>query len=216
MRVSMAWMFIAALLPTRAKAQDSTLRVTTPPRVELQTNFGAYALLFERRESIRHDPVTGVPVEYATRREVAPRILADWGVVVPIDGRNAVGASLVVSLDEDHFFIGMFARYRRTLGGSRSVEVALGVPISNSADHRAGPLGLIKFNPWRRVGIGLRPELDRQVDYTGTPANPRIRTNLRVSAGVEVGGLPGAISSVAAGIAVVAAVIAFLASGAWS
>lgn len=201
---------LLALCAVPALAQDS---VRTPAskfsKPVLLTNFGAYIVNYSEPTYTFADGVTSV----VNRRKMDARVLADWGVIIPVSERSRVGLSAMVSLDNDYSFVAIFARYRRMLDSVRSIEVALGVPTSNGPNHRAAPLGLIKYNMMRHFGVALRPEINRYLEYTADPASPFVRSSFRMSAGVELGGLAGAITSVTAGLAFLAALISFFASG---
>jgi hypothetical protein len=127
-----------------------------------------------------------------------------------------VGASVVVSLDNDFSFVGLYGRYRYRLDRDRAVDIALGVPITRG--HGASPLGLLKYGMSRHAGIALRPEIRREAEYRydGLPGAYEIRNRLRLSVGAEVGGLPGAITSVSVAAAIFAVLIAIFSSGSWS
>ena len=192
-------------------AQDSASKAPRPRPIWL-TNFGIYAVNYGTSTVTAYDG-SGFPLARASGRATDPRVLADWGVIIPTGAKSGFGASLMISVDEDWSFAAIFGRYRHVIDSSRSIDLALGVPLSNDNQHRVAPLGLIKYNATRKLGIAVRPELDRVLDYTYYPAPPRYRNNFRISAGAELGGLPGAITSVTAGVAFLAAFIAFIASG---
>lgn len=200
--------FILCAVP--ALAQDSVRAAASKRgRPVLLTNFGAYVVSYSEPTYTFDDQVPAL----VYRRKVDARLLADWGVIFPVSERSRVGLSAMVSLDEDLSFVAIFARYRHMLDSVRSVEVAIGVPTSGSSDHRPAPLGLIKYNMMRHFGVALRPEINRYLEYPIGPGPPVVRSSLRMSAGVELGGLAGAVTSLTAGAVFVALVIAFFASG---
>ncbi len=207
---------LGAITPGAVGAQDSMMTGGLRPwRATLLTNFGVYAVGHGERVPASYGP-TGVPNSWRTRTEVSFRVLADWGVLLPLDTRRGVGASLVVSLDRDYSFVGLYGRYRHRIDSTRSVDVGLGIPLSRGDG--VHPLGLLKYNMTRHVGVALRSEVHHEAEYQGDvlPGPYVDRRRLRLAAGAEIGGLTGAITSVATAAAIIGAVIAILSSGGWS
>jgi hypothetical protein len=124
---------------------------------------------------------------------VGGRALGDWGLLVNLGGRDAIGVSVFGSVrskapGHEAELVGL-ARYRRWLGPDRSLDLGIGMPlIVDNTDVRRAPYGLVKFNFDRRLGVALRPELRRTISFT---SEPRPRTKLFLSAGVEIGEPPG-------------------------
>lgn len=142
------------------------------------------------------------------------RAVADYGVLVNLDARSAIGGTLFASLSRNsEFVLGPAVRYRRWLGRSQSIDVALGTPLIGSAP---APYGLIKYNltPW--VGLAVRPELRRETVVNvcdGFSCTDAKRTRFVVAAGVEVGWIPGLALTVTSGVVGLVAVAAIVASG---
>jgi|SRR5712692_230875 len=145
------------------------------------TSFGAYAILGD-------DQFAGTPL-----REVA-----DWGAMVNVGEKDAVGGSVFASLDRDGFALGPAARYRRWLSASASVEVAVGTSlVSSSGNLQPGSVfGLVKWSPNDGFSIGARPELARGTTITScgpTGCATATRTRGRLSLGMEIGRVPGVV-----------------------
>jgi hypothetical protein len=140
------------------------------------------------------------------------RVVADWGVLVNVGARTAVGASLFSSFDSgDGVILGPAVRYRRWLSPTQSIDLALGTPLYTS-DYETvlAAYGLIKYNPTHWVGIAVRPELRRETSSDFT--NGR-RSSFVISAGVEFGWIPGLATTVASGVLGLLALAAIAASG---
>ncbi len=144
------------------------------------------------------------------------RVVADWGVLVNVGARNAVGASLFASFDSaDGVILGPAVRYRRWLSPTQSIDLALGTPLYTS-DYEAvlSAYGLIKYNPTHSVGFAVRPELRRHTSsdfaYNGHSST---RSSFVISAGVEFGWIPGFAMTVASGALGLLALAALAASG---
>ncbi len=116
----------------------------------------------------------------------------DWGVMVNVDNRQAIGASFFARGDTYGVAYGPAARYRRWLGPRASLDVALGVDIgvSDPNHNRTGSFyALLKWNPTYWLGVGVRPELIRTLCSTSSC------TEARVSFGGELGWVPGLVGS---------------------
>ncbi len=167
----------------------------------LLTNFGSYVVLGA-------DPLADTPF----------RVVADWGVMLNISSRDALGASVLASLDRLGFALGPAARYRRWLSSSTSVEIAVGTPLTATTSNieRGSLLGLVKWNTSGWFGLAVRPELVRRWLFTcGLNACTWEQTTRgRVSLGAEFGQVPGVILSgvAAAATLVLAAIIANVSS----
>lgn len=143
----------------------------------------------------------------------AYREVADWGAMVNLGEKDAVGGSVFASLDRDGFALGPAARYRRWLSASASVEVAVGTSlVSSSGDLQPGSVfGLVKWSPNDWFSIGARPELARGTTITGcgpTGCATATRMRGRMSVGIEFGRVPGAVLT---GLSSIATYLAFLA-----
>ncbi len=88
------------------------------------------------------------------------RAIWDWGVMVNISRRDAIGASWFVTWDEDDVTTGPVVRYRRWFERGRSLDVAVGTPITGAEGEleTGSVLGLIKYNFVDWFGVAVRPE----------------------------------------------------------
>ncbi len=164
-------------------------------RVFLLTNSGPYIQL----DAFKFDQI---------------RFAIDWGAMVNLSSRNAVGGSwFVFGQSGENFTTGPGLRWRRWFGPTQSLDIAVGTPIftgdSESFD-LGSVLGLVKYNPVHWISVAARPELVRANVYNCSEAGcppPVSRTQPRLYLGSELGGMPGLGLGVAAGIAVGVAVI---------
>jgi hypothetical protein len=162
------------------------------------TNFGGYLLL-------GNDQTSDTPL-----REVA-----DWGVMANLDERNAVGASMFASLDRLGFGLGPAVRYRRWLSPTASLDVALGAPLVVTTNNiQSGSVfGLVRWSPNHWFALAARPELVRGPVFLGcgpTGCNIPVQSRMRMSLGLELGGVPGLTFTALGGAAtaVLAAIVA--------
>ena len=121
------------------------------------------------------------------------RVVGDWGVLVNVGARNAVGVSFFTSYDSgDGLILGPAVRYRRWLSPTQSIDLGLGTPLYTS-DYEAAlsAYGLIKYNPTHWVGFAVRPELRRQTSSDFYNGDSSTRSSFVISAGVEFGWIPG-------------------------
>jgi len=182
-------------------------------RVIILTNFGLYAVGGSRERVTGFDPATGQPTGFSRPVQVGGRATGDWGLLLNVGQRNAVGVSLFGSAetrqDGDEFELGAFVRYRRWFGTQRSLDLGLGMPLTLRGGALRSPYGLVKFNLDHRWGVALRPELRRSYSFsTAPPINTR--STLFLSAGVELGHWPGfALSSLGGAILGIVTLIAF-------
>ncbi len=112
------------------------------------------------------------------------RLLADWGLMVNVSHRDAVGLSYAASVDMDAAFeAGPAVRYRRWLGERGAVDLAFG-EITLSGNHLSGHslFGMVKYSPASWFGVAVR------------------RSAFGTTAGVELGGLAGFVVTLAAPI----------------
>ena len=152
------------------------------------TDFGAYAL------------VSGDDWGNAPWREVA-----DWGVTVNVSERDAVGGSVLATFDRAGLLIGPELRYRRWISSSAALDFGLGMPVVTSTGNiAAGSItGLVRWSPNAWLAVAARPEALRWTTVTScgpagcTTAN---RMHPRLSLGLEVGRVPGAALTGAAGL----------------
>lgn len=127
-----------------------------------------------------------------------PGAFANWGVLVNTGARTAFGASVFASQSRYGFELGPAVHYRRWLGRDQSIDLALGIPLFSSAGTVAvAPYGLVKYNPVHWAGLAVRPEW-RHGSYNAQPYS------FVISVGAEFGWVPGAVMSVAGGIAALA------------
>lgn len=166
-------------------------------RVIILTNFGI-SLLVGSRETVIHDPVTGFPSGATRPIRVGGRVVGDWGLLVNVGQRDALGVSLLGSGETigsgEQFELSTFLRYRRWLGQQRSLDFGVGMPVilRNSSGVRS-PYGLVKLNLNSQWGVALRPEVRRYISFSTAP--PIKRSTMFLSAGVEGGEWPGFILS---------------------
>ena len=140
------------------------------------------------------------------------RAVIDWGVMVNVNRRAAIGASWFVSLDDASLTTGPVVRYRRWFGHARSLDLAVGTPIASDEHVQAGSIfALVKYNPVSWFGVAVRPEYLRHA--ISTPMGDVTESYGRISAGVEVGERTGAVLSVGAVVVVGLVVLLFEASG---
>lgn len=146
------------------------------------TNFGSYLVL--GRAASGNTPL---------------RAVADWGLMVNVSARDAVGASVFVSADRDGYGLGPALRYRRWMGRSESLELAVGAPLAIGGDNykmeTGSVFGLVKWSPNHWFAVAARPELIRGPVFPGCgptscPGNV-VPSRLRLSLGAEIGWLPG-------------------------
>ncbi len=147
------------------------------------------------------------------------RLNIDLGAMVNVSSSDAFGASWsIFGQSGDNVAMGPALRWRRWLGRTRSLDVAIGTTVfaGSSESLDVGSIqGLVKYNPFPWLGIAARPELIRYSDYNctldGCPP-PLRETEHRLYLGAELGELSGLGLSVAAGVTVVVFLISFLAS----
>jgi hypothetical protein len=181
---------VASLAAQGAKGQFC-LRAQPKPDCSafLLTNAGAYVVL-------------GGP----NGRETAARGVFDYGFMVNLNTRDAVGASVFASLDREGFAAGPSVRYRRWLTATSSFEVALGKPVAGDPSLQTGAVfGLVKWSPNHWFAVAARPEIIR--GPVCGPTTCVYQSQGRVSLGAEAGAVPGLVITGAAG----AAFLAFLA-----
>jgi hypothetical protein len=146
------------------------------------TNFGSYVVLGR-----------------AVSGNTPLRAVADWGLMVNVSARDAVGASVFVSADRDGFALGPELRYRRWMGRSESVELAVGAPLAIGGDNykmeTGSAFGLVKWSPNHWFAVAARPELIRGPVFLGcgpiSCPGDEVRSRVRLSLGVEIGWVPG-------------------------
>lgn len=127
------------------------------------------------------------------------RAVVDWGLMVNVSARDAVGASVFVSEDRDGFGVGPALRYRRWIGSSQSVELAVGAPLAIGGDnykmHTGSAFGLVKWSPNHWFAVAARPELIRGPVFLGcgpiSCPGDEVQSRVRLSLGAEIGWVPG-------------------------
>jgi hypothetical protein len=141
------------------------------------------------------------------------RAIVDWGVMVNVSPRDAIGGSWFVTLDENEFTTGPVVRYRRWFEGDRSLDVALGTPVTGGQLKAGSILGLVKYNPVHWFGVGVRPEYLRRSAFTCGPltCTEYTATSVRIYGGVEFGWVPGLVLTLGAGAALGVVIAAFAA-----
>ncbi|HKC40643.1 MAG TPA: hypothetical protein VKC15_13950 [Gemmatimonadales bacterium] len=200
MRASISVALVVVTTVTRLAAQGSTA-LTSPGRlclhaepkpacsVFLLTNAGAY-VMFSGNSS----------------GETAARGVLDYGFMVNLNTRDAIGGSLFASVDRDGFAVGPSVRYRRWLTPVASLEVAVGKPLAGDQNMRTGAVfGLVKWSPNHWFALAARPEVARQ--YQCGPSTCSWRSGGRVSVGTEIGALPGLAVTGAAAVGFAAFIV---------
>ena len=133
------------------------------------------------------------------------REVADWGVMVNVAARDAVGASLFASLDRLGFVVGPAVRYRRWLSSAAALDIAAGTPLLTTSDIQSGSVfGLVRWSPNDWFAVAARPELVRRSEFLGcgpTTCASGVRLRGRVSLGLEFGRMPGLALTAAASVA---------------
>jgi hypothetical protein len=134
----------------------------------------------------------------ASPDEGAYAAVLDYGLMVNVGPRDAVGASFFASI-ETRAAAGPAVHYRRWFDATSSLDAAVGVATIGQG--APGVYGLLKVNPAPWVGVALRPKLVRGYDYTNcainVPCTPATRTRLGAAFGVEFGGAPGVLAALA-------------------
>lgn len=150
--------------------------------------------------------------------ETPLRGIVDWGAMVNVSTRDAVGGSVLASLDEAGLGIGPAVRYRRWLTQQASFDLAIALPVLTTEDDgrlRPGSiLGLVRWNPVSWFGVAVRPELLQRRVLVG-PGCCEYGTESagRVSVGLEAGEWPGVVVSSAAGVALVVVILLVVGAG---
>ncbi len=184
---------LAGLVALAAQASTNHLCYRARPKPACSafvfTSFGGYLLLSSDNSGV------------TPFREVA-----DWGAMVNVGTKDAVGGSVFASLDRDGFALGPAARYRRWLSAAASVEVAVGTPlVTSSGDLQPGSVfGFAKWSPNDWFSVAARPEQVRSTTVTGcgpTACTTASRMRGRMSVGMEFGRVPGVVLTVLGGAA---------------
>jgi hypothetical protein len=143
----------------------------------------------------------------ASPDEGAYAAVLDYGLMVNVTPRDAVGASFFASI-ETHAAAGPAVHYRRWFDATSSLDAAVGV--ATIGDGAPGVYGLVKVNPAPWVGVALRPKLVRGYEYTNCAINvsciPTTRARLGAAFGFELGGAPGVLVALGGFLAFVIAV----------
>jgi hypothetical protein len=126
------------------------------------------------------------------------REVADWGAMVNVGAKDAVGGSVFASLDRAGLLLGPEVRYRRWLSASAALDVAVGTPlVRSSGDIASGSItGLVRWSPNPYLAFAARPEALRWTSVVSCgPAGclTATRYHPRLSLGVEIGGVPGVV-----------------------
>ena len=162
----------------------------------LLTNFGAYLM-------VGKDDWGDSPL-----REVA-----DWGAMVNVGEKDAVGGSVYASLDRAGLLLGPEVRYRRWLSASAALDLAVGTPlVSSSGNIESGSItGLVRWSPSPWLAVAARPEALRWtsvVSCSPSACATASRYHPRLSLGVEIGGIPGVVFT---GLSTIGTYLLFLA-----
>ena len=126
------------------------------------------------------------------------REVADWGAMVNVGEKDAVGGSVFASVDRAGLLLGPEVRYRRWLSASAGLDVAVGTPlVSSSGSIASGSItGLVRWSPSPWFAVAARPEALRwtsAVSCTPGACVTATRYHPRMSLGVEIGGIPGVV-----------------------
>ena len=162
----------------------------------LLTNFGGYVLV--GKDAWGDSPY----------REVA-----DWGAMVNVGEKDAVGASVFASLDREGLLLGPEVRYRRWLSASAAIDIAVGTPlVKSSGNIESGSItGLVRWSPNSWLAVAARAEALRwtsTVSCSPSGCLTASRYHPRLSLGVELGDVPGAVFT---GLSAVGTYLLFLA-----
>jgi hypothetical protein len=207
-RLTLGCTALLLTLSWRVAAQATALCFRAQPKPAcsafLLTNFGSYFVLGQPNTG----PLNGLgPL----------RGVADWGVMVNVGARDAMGASVFASVEQEGFVLGPAVRYRRWFSGSEFLEVAAGTPVTSTTYNvQPGSLfGLVRWGPTNWFSVAARPELVRSAAWWCGPSvcNPGTQWHGRVSLGVEIGGAGGLALTTATGLAALAAVAMIGAAG---
>ena len=128
------------------------------------------------------------------------RAMADYGVLINVGERSAVGGTVFASLGRNsEFVLGPAVRYRCWLGPRQSLDFGLGTPLLG---RDPSPYGLVKYNITDWVGLAVRPEYRRETVVTvfdGVTWTDVRRDRFVVAGGVELGWIPGFAATVVSG-----------------
>ena len=136
--------------------------------------------------------------------------VVDYGVMVNVSTRDAIGTSVFASFDPNPpgFGRGPAVRYRRWLPPSGSFDIAVGTPLAHPNTIRGAVFGLVRWSPNHWFAVAARPEfVHRPVGFCGGPTNTctsEVQWRGRVPLGVEFGWVPGLALTVAGGVALLA------------
>jgi len=161
----------------------------------LLTNFGGYLL-------VGKDDWGDSPL-----REVA-----DWGAMVNVGEKDAVGGSVFASLDRAGLLLGPEVRYRRWLSASAALDVAVGTPlVSSTGNVASGSItALVRWSPSPWFAVAARPEALRWTSTVSCGPSGCVtatRYHPRMSLGVEIEGIAGVVF---AGLSTVGTYLLFL------
>lgn len=141
----------------------------------------------------------GVYADVAGQHAGRFRVLGDWGLMINVTPRDAVGASFFLSLkspspdDGGAWQSGPALRYRHWTGRRSALDLAIGHRGPTETD-RGAVFGLVKFSPTPVIGVAIRPEVAQR----SCPVGACCVCNqtgwvqvVRVMAGVELAETPG-------------------------
>ena len=128
-----------------------------------------------------------------------PRFVGDLGLMVNVNPRHAVGASLLVASDPSGLFtMGASVRYRRWMSDGGALDLAVGYRGAFRSTDQGAVMGLIKYNFGPYFGLALRPEILRNC----------VMRCQHLSVGFEIGSWPGALAPVVGGLIGLVALVA--------
>lgn len=141
------------------------------------------------------------------------RVVSDNGVMINVGTRMAIGASLLMTVDEAGWLFGPAARVRGWMSPRASFEIAVGTSLLLNDPNLWPILGLVRWSPAPWLALTARPELLRRQVFVSCDPDPvvcpggPILTRRRTSIGVEVGEVPGLVVTAAGGAAFLVAAL---------
>lgn len=163
-------------------------------RAVVITNLGLLAIGGRQETVTGTDPITGAPTGFSHELGINARATGDWGVLLKVGRRDALGVSVLGSVESRRHGkdseLGAFVVYRRWIRNEQSIDLGVGTPVilRNSGALRS-PYGLVRLNLNNLLSFVLRPEVRRSLDFDTGIA--RRQSLMFVSTGVEVGEKPG-------------------------
>jgi len=200
----LALVIAASSVPLLATAQDLPSS-PTPATVEKPS------CALNASPDCRYFGITDIGLAYGPRRKAQsvfestePRgeMFFDGGVMRNVGRRNAIGATWFVSIDNDAVSTGPGVRYSRWLTKRQSLEAGAGIGLASSDYDAGSAFGVIRYRPDPFIGFSVRPEHIRRTSFDCVAGRCGFRRDneLRVLAGADLGGRPGATVATGVGI----------------